>query len=176
MGELPSLIEQAEKTADEEKSKELKSALAQKEHFREKFEKSEADKKALEEKLNGKVDAPADSVNALDLIKLGKKLEGYSDDEIDFATTHAHSQKPEDILKTLEDPMVKLAIQGKRDQEAKEKALKPSGTQSDDGQPKSLDEILSTGSLADKEKILIEKGLYIPPKGKPDRTNIGSQR
>ncbi len=174
--ELPSLIAEAEKTADELKSKELQSALAQKDHYREKFEKAESDRKALEARLNNKPDAET-KVEALDLIKLGKKLQDYSDLEIDFATAHAKSKNPEEILRVLDDPMVKLAIQAHREKEAKDRqALKPSGTQADGQAPRSMDDLLDSLSMEEKEKKLIELGLYIPPKRRVDRVNIGTQR
>lgn len=114
-----------------------------------------------------------ETVDALEFIKLGKKLQDYSDTEIDFATEVAHSKSPESILKALENPMVKLAIQANREKEAKELSLKPSGTQSESDTPKSLTERLASASLADKEKILQEAGLYKSPRPRADRVNLG---
>lgn len=114
-----------------------------------------------------------ETVDALEFIKLGKKLQDYSDTEIDFATEVAHSKSPESILKALDNPMVKLAIQANREKEAKELSLKPSGTQSESDTPKSLTERLASASLADKEKILQEAGLYKSPRPRTDRVNLG---
>jgi len=118
-------------------------------------------------------DTTKETVDALEFIKLGKKLQDYSDTEIDFATEVAHSKSPESILKALENPMVKLAIQANREKEAKELSLKPSGTQSESDTPKSLTERLASASLADKEKILSEAGLYKSPRPRTDRVNLG---
>lgn len=112
-------------------------------------------------------------IDALEFIKLGKKLQNYSDEEIDFATEHAHSKNPEAILKALDNEMVQLAINARRDKMAKELSLKPTGTQSDSDTPKSLNERLSSASMADKEKILTEAGLYKSPRPRADRINLG---
>jgi hypothetical protein len=117
------------------------------------------------------------SVDALGFIKLGKKLQDYSDEEIDFATEHAKSKNPDEILKALDNEMVQLAIQGKRAKLEKEKlALRPSGTQPDSDKPRSLAEKLRNASLADQEKILTEAGLYKQNRPRADRVDIGRQR
>lgn len=114
------------------------------------------------------------SVDALEFIKLGKKLQDYADEEIDFATEVAKSKRPEDILKALDNEMVQLAINARREKVEKEKlSLKPTGTQSDSDKPKSFTERLASASLADKEKLLAEAGLYKSPRPKADRVNLG---
>lgn len=164
-------------------SKEIQSLQAQKNHFKEKYEKAETERKVMEDKLNAAINKPRSGetvgVDALDFIKLGKKLQDYSDVEIDFATNYAKSKNPEAILEALDDEMVQLAIQSKREKVEKErKALAPNSTQSNDDQPRSMEEILSTPgmSMAEKEKFLIEQGLYVLPKQKQDRTNIGPRQ
>lgn len=115
-----------------------------------------------------------ESVDALEFIKLGKKLQDYSDEELDFATEHAKSKNPEAILKALDNEMVQLAIQGRREKIEKEKlALRPTGTQADSDEPKSLTERLARASVAEKEKILSEAGLYKSPRPRTDRVNLG---
>jgi hypothetical protein len=114
------------------------------------------------------------SVEALDFIKLGKKLQNYSDEEIDFATEVAKSKSPDAILAALDNEMVQLAISARREKLEKEQlALKPTGTQSDSDAPRSFSERLATASVADKEKILTEAGLYKSPRPRADRVNLG---
>lgn len=117
-------------------------------------------------------DNPIDSV---DLIKLGKKLQDYSDEEIDFATEVAKSKKPEDILKALENPFVKEGIKSYREKVEKEKqALKPSSNQPDSEMPRTLTERLANASMEEKEKILSEIGAYKSPRPIGERKNIGT--
>ena len=124
----------AEKTA--EKSKELQSALAQKEHFREKAEKFEARVKELEEKANpnepfSKGETPQ---SPLDIVKLGKALNKYDETEVDFIIRNAQDKSPEGIIKASQDEWVKDAIQARREKVAKEQKIPapsaPSGTAS----------------------------------------------
>src|SRR3990167_2004923 len=72
------LIEQVEQT-NEKTKKDLESALAQKDHFRTKFEKEEVDRKALEEKLNKANQGGGSSTKSLeveDFIGIIASLEG----------------------------------------------------------------------------------------------------
>jgi hypothetical protein len=125
-------------------------------------------------KSQPKETASNEPVDALEFIKLGKKLQDYSDDEIDFATEVAKSKSPEAILKALDNEMVKLAINAKREKEEREKlSLKPTGTQSDSDRPMSFTEKLASASMADKERILTEAGLYKSPRPRTDRVNLG---
>ena len=105
------------------------------------------------------------SVDALEFIKLGKKLQDYSDEEIDFATNYAKSKSPQDILSALDNEMVQLAINAKREKVEKERlTLKPSGTQGDYEKPQNLeDQLENAQSNEEREKILEEIGLYKSP-------------
>jgi len=117
-------------------------------------------------------DNPVDSV---DLIKLGKKLQDYSDVELDFVTEFAKSKKPEDILKALENPFIQQGIKSQREKVEKESlTLKPSSTQSESERPKTLHERLASASIEEKEKILIEMGGYKSPRPRGERSNIGA--
>lgn len=114
------------------------------------------------------------SVDALDFIKLGKKLQNYSDEEIDFATEYAKSKSPNEIIKALENEYVQLAFEAKREKDAKLKAtLAPSGKQSESDRPRSIKEKLQGASLSEMEKILTEKGLYQEPRRKARENPIG---
>jgi len=151
-------------------------------------EKAESERKALEKKLNElqsnvspQTTNQSQETSALELIKLGKKLENYSEDELEFATEYASSKKPEAILEALDNDMVQMAINASREKTLKEKALKPTGTQGDSEKPSSLtDKLVQAKSgnldaeLDAKEKILTAAGLYKSPKVRPDRTHIGS--
>ena len=116
------------------------------------------------------------SADSIDLIKLGKKLQDYSDDELDFVTDYAKSKKPEDILKALDNPYIQQGIKAQREVLEKEKlALAPSSTQAETDRPKSLGERLAGASLEEKEKILTDAGLYKSPRPRSDRVFIGKQ-
>lgn len=113
--------------------------------------------------------------DSIDLIKLGKKLQDYSDEELDFVTEFAKSKKPEDILKALDNQFVKQGIISFREKVEKEKlTLKPSSTQSESDRPKTLHERLTNASIEEKEKILMEIGAYKSPRPKGERQNIGA--
>ena len=123
---LEELKIEVEKTTKEEKSKELQSALAQKEHFRSKAEKLEAEKKALEEKLKGTGQVlPTDP---LEVVKLGKALADYSEEEVDFIIRNAIDKTPEGIIKSSKDEWVQTAIQARREKVEKEKQQLPPST------------------------------------------------
>jgi hypothetical protein len=122
-------------------------------------------------------------VDALDFIKLGKKLQDYDDAEIDFATQFAKSKSPEAILAALEDEFVKTGIEARREKLQREKAaLAPTSAQSEADRPKTFTEKLASASspdihkeVAEKERLLAEAGLYKAPKRRPDATKIGTQ-
>jgi len=127
-------------------------------------------------KKNPPITKQDSGIDSIDQIKLGKKLHDYSDEELDFVTDHAKSKKPEDILRVLEDPFVQAGIKAHREKLEKERlVLTPSSTQSESGKPKSLNERLASASLADKEQILREVGLYKDPKKRSDTVNIGQK-
>lgn len=173
-------FEQLEQT-NEKTKKDFESALAQKEHFRSKFEKEEADRKALEQKLNGAKPevGSGNTADAIDLIKVGKKLQNYSDEELDFVTEYAKSKDPEAILKALDNPFVQHGINSYRDKVEKEKlSLKPNPTQPDSDMPISLEEALKTAKTPqEKEALLKEAGLYDTTPGyRSDRVEIGRKK
>jgi hypothetical protein len=113
-------------------------------------------------------------LDSVDLIKLGKKLQDYTDEELDFVTEFAKSKKPEDILKALENPFVKQGITASRETIEKQKlSVKPSGTQPESDAPRTLAEKLANArTLAEKQTIFEEYGLYSEPKNNPNRVII----
>ena len=70
--------EKSEKVEKPEQSKELQSALAQKEHFRTKYE--EAQKSLDELNKEPSIKLPP-SQNPMEVVKLAKALEGYNEEE-----------------------------------------------------------------------------------------------
>lgn len=131
-------------------------------------EKAEAEAK----KLKSRPVELKDSVDSIDLIKLGKKLQNYSDDELDFVTKFAGTKKPEEVLKALENPFVQQGIQAHREKVEKEKAVKPSGGSPTVEVKKSIKDILATGTLEEKEKALEEIGMIRNPRPRADRVTI----
>lgn len=105
------------------KSKDLQSALAQKEHYKKKHDKV---LKELEE-LKSSMSADKDVQNLetpkdpLEIIKLSKVLSGYSEEETEFILRNASKKDIGGITEAIKDPMVQIAIQGMRDKVEKEK-------------------------------------------------------
>ena len=111
---------QPEKTED--KSKDLQSALAQKEHFREKAEKAE--KELTELKKNPPKEVVANPMpDSLEIVKLGKALSGFDEEETSFIIRNAKDKSPQGIIEASKDEWVQTAIQAKREKVAKEKQI-----------------------------------------------------
>jgi len=123
----------------EDKSKDLQSALAQKEHFREKFDTSQEELKELKEKLQSltkekegsKEETPKSEISAttnpMELVRLNKALEGYSEDEVEFIIKNAPTKDIDGIVGATKNEWVKTAINAMRDKVEKEKKV-PSPT------------------------------------------------
>lgn len=161
-GEAETPIESAGEQVDIEA---LKKEAELAKNYKIRAEKAEAEAKKLKSRP---VESIPDSVDSIDLIKLGKKLQDYSDDELDFVTKFAGTKKPDEVLKALENPFVQQGIQAQREKVEKEKAVKPSGGSPQVEPKKSLKEILKTGSTQEKEKALIEAGMIPTPRKRPD--------
>lgn len=171
--------EQADKTAYEEKmKKDLESALNQKEHFRTKFEKEEAarvaaEKVAKEQGGGGKV-----ALEVEDFIDISASLEGLDTREKEYlANQHKLTGKTLGEIRKDENFLLwQSAYQQKVEKE--KSALKPTGTTVTEDAPTSLEARLSKEglSIADKEKLLTEAGLYKSPKRRTDAVNIGNLR
>jgi hypothetical protein len=170
------LVEQVEKTISEKTKKDLDSALAQKDHYRTKFEKEEADRKTLEDKLNKKGEAGDSGLNVEDYIDISASLEGLDQREKEFlARQHKLTGKPLPEIRKEED--FQLWQSAHRAKLEKENALAPSSTQTETDKPSTLeDRIAKASSIEEKEKLLTEAGLYKAPRPRPDRVHIGNQR
>lgn len=59
----------------------------------------------------------------IELIKLSKAINGYSEDEIDFITKFSKSSKPTDIIAAASDPWVQTAISAKREKLEKDNKI-----------------------------------------------------
>lgn len=143
-------------------------------NYRIRAEKAEAERKALEIKLNSQVkDGAKSSLDVEDYIDISASLEGLDQREKEkLAQEHKLSGKGLKEIRESEDfTLWQSAYRAKVEKERL--SLTPTGTQADSEQPKSLNERLANASLADKEKILVEMGLYKPPRQKLDRVDIG---
>ena len=103
-------------------------------------------------------EAPSDP---LEVVKLGKVLKDYTEEETEFIIRNAPTKNIDGIINAEKDEMVQLAIKSKREKVAKEKALNPSTTQSETPiKPKTLEEALAAcKTREEKEKILTEIGM-----------------
>jgi len=103
-------------------------------------------------------EAPSDP---LEVVKLGKVLKDYTEEETEFIIRNAPTKNIDGIINAEKDEMVQLAIKSKREKVAKEKALNPSTTQSETPiKPKTLEEALAAcKTREEKEKILTEMGM-----------------
>jgi hypothetical protein len=160
-----------------EKAKSVDSLTIQKEKFREKAEKEEADRKALEAKLNTTTDpksSPA-QVDVVDYIGISTALDGLDQREKTFlAEQHRLSGKPLQEIRDGEDfTLWKDAYRAKIE---KENALKPNSTQAIEDAPKSFKDKLAGASMAEKEEMLKAAGLYKEPRPRADKANIGQSR
>jgi hypothetical protein len=96
--------------------------------------KSEKLEKELTE-LRGK---PAETNLTMEAIKVGKKLDKFSEEEIDSIVKIIKSDKPSDILSALENPLIMQGIQTAREKVTKEsKVPSSSGSSGGDSFPDS---------------------------------------
>ncbi len=95
-----------------------------KNYYREKAEKLE--KQLSEKKIGG--------TNPMEVVKLAKALEGFSEEEVDFITQNAKGDKIDDIIKATKDEWVKDAIDARRKKTADTKKI-PGSSSPDFGRP-----------------------------------------
>lgn len=169
--------EEADKTALMNKmKKDAETALAQKEHFRTKFEKEEAARIASERERG--ISGNSKPLEVEDFIGISASLEGLDQREKEFlANQHKLTGKPlADIRKDEDFLLWQSAHQAKVEKE--KLALKPNSTQVTDDTPVGLEKKLQDPnlSMAEKEKLLTEAGLYKSPKPRTDVRNIGNLR
>lgn len=137
--ENPDTIVQGEEKTPEVKTEvksdiDVKTVLAQKDHFRDKAEKLE---KELSE-LRGK---SSESNLTLESIKIGKRLEKYSDEEIDSVAKIIKSNNPNDILSALDNSFIKQGIELEREKLKEQNKIPGSSSSGFTSDEKSADEI-----------------------------------
>lgn len=170
--ETPAVEETPEPVAEDPK---LTTALIQKEKFREKFEKAEAERKALEAKLNEQVSRGTVPLAVEDYIDISTSLDGLdAREKAKLAEDHKLSGKPLKDIREGED--YQLWQSAYRAKIEKENSLKPSATQPLEDGPRSLKDRLANATLAEKEEILREQGMYKDFRPRADRTSIGNTR
>lgn len=99
--------EKATETAEELKS--------QRDRLYARLKKEEEKTKVLEGKVKDSESSKPTEYNlTLESIKIGKKLEKYSDDEIDSVANIIKSNDPQDILKALDNSYIKQGIEIER--------------------------------------------------------------
>lgn len=112
-------------------------------------------------------------LDVVDYIDISASLEGLDQKEKEYlAKQHKLSgDSLKDIRNSEDFTLWQSAYRQKVEKE--QLSLKPSGTQSESELPKSFTERLKSASLADKEKLLEEAGLYKSPRPRPDRVQLG---
>lgn len=156
-------------------SNELTTALIQKEKFREKFEKAEAERKVLEEKLNESTRQGNVPLAVEDYIDISTSLDGLdAREKAKLAEDHKLSGRPLKEIREGED--YQLWQSAYRQKQEKENALKPSSTQQLEDRPMSLADKLRTATVAEKEQILKDNGMYKEFRPRGDRVGIGNTR
>lgn len=159
-----------EKTEEKSDSKELQSALAQKEHFRKKYEKAQEELSKLNVPQETKDASKQPEQNPMEIVKLAKALEKFNEDEIEFITRNATDKSVDGILKASKDEWVNDAITARREKVAKEKKnIEPSTKVSPSD--KTLDEVspkdLKNMSSKERNEILEKAGWgSTPPKNR----------
>ena len=139
---------EAEKTA-EEKSKDLQSAIAQKEHFRTKHEEVQKELDVLKggKPLGVKPEVSEEwiaSNDPLEIVRLGKTLQGFDEKETEFIIRNAPTRDIDGIIKASKDEWVKTAIEANRQKVANENKIpapsSPSGMESVENTQKTITE------------------------------------
>jgi preprotein translocase subunit SecD len=132
---------------------------------------AEAKAKALESRLGSTGSAP---LAVEDYIDISASLNGLDAREQAFlAEQHKLSGKPLKDIRSGED--FQLWQSAYRQKQEAENALKPTSTQAIEEGPKSLTDRLRNATIAEKEAILKEAGLYKEFRPRADRTKIGNQ-
>jgi len=139
-------------------------------------EKAEAERKALEEKLNKlqQSDVKAKGLDIGDYIDISASLEGLDQREKEYlAKEHKLTGKPLSEIRQDEDfKLWQSAYKQKVEKEVR--AMAPTSTQTESERPTTLTEKLASArTIAEKQKILEEAGLYKENRPRADRANIG---
>jgi hypothetical protein len=146
----------------EKSTKDLKSAIAQKEHFREKVTKlekelSEAKSKSQDIRIEKETTS---GVDPLEIVTLSKSLSSFSEDETKLIMDAAKDKTPKGILAALNSEVVKDAIAYRREKVERENK-RPDSTESFSNgfidKPMREIEKMSKDEFETYERELIEK-------------------
>lgn len=108
-----------------------------------------------------------------DYIDISASLEGLDQREKEYLARE-HKLTGEALTEIRKSEDFQLWDSAYKQKVEKELAVRPSGTQPESDKPKTLEERLREApTLADKEKILNERGLYKSPRQRTDRSDIG---
>jgi hypothetical protein len=135
--------------------------------------KAEEEARSLKERAEKLQKVASKSLDVEDYIDISAALEGLDQREKSYlAEQHKLSGKTLSEIRNGEDfSLWQSAYRAKVEKERQ--TLSPSSKQSESERPKSLTQKLKEASLADKEKILSEAGLYKTPKPRTDVRRIG---
>lgn len=171
--------ESTDESQDKPDDSKLKSALAQKDHFRQKFEESEAKRQELENELNKKVEPKKSSDGASlgveDYIDISSALDGLDHrQKAHLAEQHKLSGKPLKEIRESED--FQFWNEAYTLRKEKEAALKPNATQEREDVEPPFQQKLKTATVAEKEEMLKAAGLYRDKRATGERKEIGQKR
>jgi hypothetical protein len=103
-----------------ETDKSMKTAIAQKEHFKEKAQKLEQQLNELKSKMPTNQNQGQDPI---EIVKLTKALEGRSEDEVQFILRNAKGKDAQSIIDASKDEWVQAAIEAKREKSKRENKI-----------------------------------------------------
>lgn len=161
-------------TVDDQKD--LKSALAQKDHYRAKAKQLEAELKTREEELARTKSERVQSqgLDVTDYIDISASLQGLDQREQEYlAREHKLTGKPLSEIRQSED--FQFWQQAYRQKVEKDrKTLTPSSVQDEVDRPKSFEQKLAEAkTIKEKEDLLRSVGMYKENRPRDDRTTIG---
>lgn len=173
-GAQEAVVEQEEPTEVTESTEEVETPVTEETVILKKSDFTKLNRKAIAYDTDKKkpIEVKA-SLDVTDYIDISASLEGLDQREKEYlAEQHKYTGKP--LSELRKDENFGLWQSAYRAKAEKEKlTLAPSSTQAEAERPKTLTERLASASLAEKEAILEEAGLYKSPRPKADRVKIG---
>ena len=154
-------------------AEELKKQLEIANNYKVRAEKAESERKALEAKLNkANETGEKPTLGVEDYIDISASLEGLDQREKEkLAQEHRLTNKPLAEIRKDEDFL--LWQTAYREKVEKDKTLAPNSPNDETDKSKSLTEQLATATIAEKEKLLEDAGLWKSPRPRKDKTTIG---
>jgi hypothetical protein len=178
--ELEEQTETTEQEGSEDASKEddaRRQLTARAKRAEQKLKEAESERKSLEEqlqKMQKRSLAEGKGLDVEDYIDISSSLDGLDARQKAYlAEQHRLSGKPLKEIRQSED--FELWNEAYSSRLQKEVALKPSSTQGNEDVEKPFLTKLKGASLAEKEQMLTEAGLWRTPRHKSDRTDIGKK-